>query len=65
MDKYVIAVNGSQSYVTHGKHVLGALKSALNVIQSTEPDSLKNSVLEIRVTRVAAPKLFGGIDETV
>ncbi len=54
MDKFSVSVNGSSRYVVSAKNPLGAIKSALPVIQRTESEAVESDVLEIRVSRAFA-----------
>jgi hypothetical protein len=56
MDKFSVAVNESSQYVVSAKNFIGALKSALPVIEASEPDEVGMDIVNIRVSRIMISK---------
>jgi hypothetical protein len=56
MDKFSVAVSESSQYVVSAKNFIGALKSALPVIEASEPDEVGMDIVNIRVSRIMISK---------
>jgi hypothetical protein len=52
MPKYSVSTSDSAQYVVPAKNILGAIKSALPVIESNEPEKLAGSVLTLRIAQI-------------
>lgn len=53
MPRFSVSVNNSAKYIVPAKNIVGAVKSALPLIEEDEPDEIGDDV-EIRVVAVVA-----------